>query len=191
MIRMSAVIALLLVPAPAIACSCAAPETAAERREYARFIAARAEAIVEVEPVAGPDMARQIGDSYKIIRVIAGNAQPGLIRMARSFGRDPRSGEPWMGGTSCDVFPSSRKQVMLVRTGYAPEGGGPIVPAFTLPGKPCGQQLPIRDAPAELVSRGSVPVFSFGGSCQDWFLGEPGAVDFVREEARKMGRPGY
>jgi hypothetical protein len=42
-----------------------------------------------------------------------------------------------------------------------------------------------------MVSRSYVPVFSFGGSCQDWFLGSPGAVELVREEARKLGRPGY
>lgn len=176
---------------PAIACSCAAPETDQEKRDYARFIAARAEAIVEVEPVAGPDMQRQIGETYRIVSVVAGNAQPGLIRMARSFGRDQKSGEPWMGGSSCDVFPGQRKQVMLMRTGYAPKSGGPPVPAFALPGKSCGQILPIKDAPGNLVSRGYVPVFSFGGSCQDWFLGSPGAVELIREEGRKLGRAGY
>jgi hypothetical protein len=183
--------AMISMASPAIACSCSAPETLKEKRDYARFIATRAEAIVEVEPVAGADLPRQIGETYKIIRVAAGNARPGLIRMARSFGRDHLSGEPWMGGSSCDVFPGQRKQVMLMRTGYAPQAGGPPVPAVTLPGKACGQALPIMDATADLVSRGYVPVFSFGGSCQDWFLGSPGALELVREEGRKLGRVGY
>jgi hypothetical protein len=191
MMRTLAALVLLASAAPATACSCSAPETDQEKRDYARFIAGRAEAIVEVEPVSGPDMHRQVGETYRIVKVVAGRAQPGLIRMARSFGRDQRTGEPWIGHSSCDVLPGYRKQVMLMRTGFALGAGGPVVPAFTMPGKPCGQLLPVTDAPADMVSRSYVPVFSFGGSCQDWFLGSPGAVELVREEARKLGRPGY
>lgn len=175
---------------PALACSCAAPETDQEKRDYARFIAARAEAIVEVEPVAGADMQRQIGETYRIVRVVAGNAQPGLIRMARSFGRDAKSGEPWMGGTSCDVFPGQRKQVLLMRTGFAPKAGGSPVPAASPAEEDCPRVLPARDAPADLVARGYVPVFNFGGSCQDWFLSSP-ALELIRAEGRKLGRAGY
>lgn len=176
---------------PALACSCAAPETDREKRDYARFIAARAEAIVEVEPVAGADMQRQIGETYRIVRVVAGKAEPGLIRMARSFGRDPQSGEPWMGATSCDVFPGQRQQVLLMRTGFAPKAGGSPVPAASPADADCPRVLPARDAPADLAAQGYVPVFNFGGSCQDWFLSSPGALALIREEARKLGRPGY
>ena len=172
-----------------IACSCSGPETEAERREWARRVAIKADAIVEVEPVSGPDIQRQIGETYRIVTVLVGKAEPGVIRMARSFGRDRQTGEPWMGGSSCDVFPGYRKRVLLMKTGLAPADGGEIVPLFTLPGKQCGQVLPIRDAPADLVSRGYVPVFSFGGSCDDYILSELGAVEMIQDEARKLGRP--
>lgn len=172
-----------------LACGCVAPETQAERRDIARRIAARYDAVVEVEPVSGADIKRQIGETYRIVKVEAGEAQPGLIRMARAFGVDRKTGEPWMAGSSCDVFPGYRKRVLLMKAGYAPQSGGDVVPLFTFPGKQCGQVLPVRDAPTGLVSRGYVPVFSFGGSCDDSFFGDPGAMDLIREEGRKMGRP--
>lgn len=173
----------------AIACSCSGPETEAERREWARRVAIKADAVVEVEPVSGPDIQRQIGETYRIVNVVAGKAEPGLIRMARSFGRDRQTGELWMGGSSCDVFPGYKKRVLLMKTGFAPADGGEIVPLFTLPGKQCGQVLPIRDAPADLASRGYVPVYSFGGGCDGYFLSEPKALELLMGEAAKMGRP--
>lgn len=184
-----AVLATLNIHTAAIACSCSGPETDAERRDWARRIAAKADAVVEVEPVSGPDIQRQIGNTYRIVKVVAGKAEPGLIRMARSFGRDRQTGEPWMGGSSCDEFPGYRKRVLLMKTGFAPAGGGEIVPLVTLPGKQCGQVLPIREAPADLVSRGYVPVFSFGAGCDGYFLSEPKALELLRAEAAKMGRP--
>jgi hypothetical protein len=54
MMRTLAALVLLASAAPATACSCSAPETDQEKRDYARFIAGRAEAIVEVEPVPAP-----------------------------------------------------------------------------------------------------------------------------------------
>lgn len=185
--RLLAAFMVLMAPARALACSCAEPEGEAERRQYARYIAGRAIAIVEAEPVSGPEIRRQIGETYRIAKVIAGDAKPGPIRMARSFGRDPRTGEVWMGGSSCDVLPGFRKRVLLLRTGYAPAGGGAILPA--VPGAPCGHAQRARVSPAGRDARGYVPVFSFGGSCEDWFLGSPGALELVREEARKLGRP--
>jgi len=181
--------ALLGVEGAAIACSCVALETDAEKRDQARRIAARAAAIVEVEPVSGPDVQRQLGETYRIVAVHHGRAQPGLIRMARSFGRDRTTGEPWMSGNSCEVFPGYRKRVLLVQTGFAPKAGGEVVPSYTYPGRLCGQLLPLRDAPPDLVSRGYEPVFSFGNSCQDYALSDAGMIDLILEEARKMGRP--
>jgi hypothetical protein len=184
-----AVAALASFETAAAACTCTEPESDVQRRDIARRIAARAIAIVEVEPVSGPDVRRQIGETYRIVQVEFGQAALGPIRMARSFGVDRSTGEPWMAGSSCDVFPGYRKRVLLMRTGYAPAKGGDVVPAYTFPGKPCGQLLPVRDAPADLISRGFVPVFSFGGTCEDAFLSDPGAIELIREEARKMGRP--
>lgn len=185
----AAFIGALSIHTAALACSCVGPQTDVERREIARRIAAKAIAIVEVEPVSGSDIQRQIGETYRIVEVEAGDAQPGLIRMARTFGFDRRTGERWMSDTSCDVFPGERSRVLLIKAGFAPEGGGEIVPLYTFPGQPCGQILPIRDAPADLVSSGHVPVFSFGSSCDHGFFREPWALELIRDEARKMGRP--
>lgn len=184
-----AALAAFAVHGTAQACSCIATENPAEKREQARRIAMKAIAIVEVEPVSGPDMERAVGETYRILKVEAGRAQPGLIRMARSFGIDRQTGARWMGATSCDVFPGTRKRVMLMRTGYQPEKGGDIVPAYTMPGTQCGQILPIRDAPTDRQSRGYVPVYSFGGSCDDYALSEPGMIELIREEARRMRLP--
>ena len=172
----------------AFACSCSPPESATEKRDIARRIATKAVAIVEVEPVSAADIKRQIGETYRIVKVEYGNAQTGLIRMARTFGMDG-NGEGWMSATSCDVFPGYRKRVLLIPTGFAPRDGGKVVPAYTLPGEGCGQVLPVRDASADLITRGFVPVFSFGGSCEDYFFSDPGMIDLIREEARKMGLP--
>ena len=155
----------------------------------ARRIAMRAIAIVEVEPVSGPDMKRAVGETYRIVKVEAGQAQLGEIRMARSFGLDPQTGAYWMSATSCDVFPTDRKRVLLMKAGYQPEKGGNIVPAFTLGEKPCGQVLPVQDASASVQSGGFVPVYSFGGTCDDYLLSEPGMTDLIRSEARRMKLP--
>ena len=149
----------------------------------------KAIAIVEVGPVAPADFQRGVGETYRIVKVEAGRATPGLIRMARSFSVDRQTGQRSMSATSCDVFPGDRKLVMLMRSGYQPEKGGDIVPAYTMPGNPCGQLLPVKDAPASLLSSGFVPVYSFGGSCDDYALSEPGMIDLIREEARRMKLP--
>ena len=170
------------------ACSCSPAESQAEKRDQARRIAMKALAIVEVEPVSGPDMKRAVGETYRIVKVEAGRAQIGQIRMARSFGVDWKTGERWMAATSCDVFPGYRKRVILIRTGYQPEAGGDIVPAYTMPGTQCGQLLPIKDAPGHQTN-GFVPAYSFGGSCDDYALSDPGMIDLIREEARRMKLP--
>ena len=181
-----ALAALVCLEGTALACSCSPPENAAEKRDQARRIAMKAIAIVEVEPVAPADFQGAVGETYRIVKVEAGQAQPGLIRMARSFGRDPKTGQWWMSATSCDVFPGYRKRVMLMRTGYQPEEGGDIVPAFTMPATQCGQVLPVKDA---TPSSGFVPVYSFGGTCEDAVLSDPGMIDLIREEARRMKLP--
>jgi hypothetical protein len=181
-----AVAAAMAVEGAAQACSCIAEQAPTERRETARRIAALAVAIVEVEPVSPADVERQIGETYRIVQVLHGAARPTLIRMARSFGRDPRTGERWMGATSCDVFPGQRQRVLLIPVGLAPEAGGPTVPRVISAAPPCAV-LPVRDPPAAAAEQ--VPVFSFGGSCDDVFLGSEGAIELIRNEARKLGRP--
>lgn len=171
------------------ACSCAPAESQAEKRDQARRIAMKAIAIVEVEPVSPADFQSAVGETYRILKVEVGRATPGLIRMARSFSVDRQTGQHTMIASSCDVFPGYRKRVMLMRTGYQPEKGGDIVPAYTMPGKPCGQLLPVKDAPVGLRSTGFVPVYSFGGSCDDYALSDPGMIDLIREEARRMKLP--
>jgi len=151
----------------------------------ARRIAMRAIAIVEVEPVSGPDMKQAIGDVYRIVKVEAGQAKPGEIRMARTFGTDPRTGEHWMMATSCDVFPTDRKRVLLMRTGSQPVSGGEIVAGD--PTKQCKRVLPVKDINAQPV--GNVPVYSFGGTCEDYLLSEPGMIELIRKEARGLKLP--
>jgi hypothetical protein len=175
--------------ATAQACSCSPAESEAEKRDQARRIAMKAIAIVEVEPVSQADMQSAIGETYRVLKVEAGSAKPGIIRMARSFGIDRQTGSPWMSATSCDVFPTDRKRVLLMRAGYQREKGGDIVPAYTMPGTQCGQVLPVQDAPANLSSDGFVPVYSFGGTCDDYALSEPGMIDMIRQEARRMKLP--
>ena len=184
-----ALLACCALEGAAQACSCSPPENEARKRDMARRIAMKSIAIVEVEPVSGADMKRAIGDVYRIVKVEAGQAQPGEIRMARSFASDPRTGEYFMAATSCDVFPGDRKRVLLMRTGYQPEKGGDIVPVYTMPGTQCAQVLPVKDAPADKQSSGYVPVYSFGGTCDDYLLSEPGMIDLIRKEARQMKLP--
>ena len=184
-----ALVAFSALHGAAQACSCSPPENEAEKRDIARRIAMKTIAIVEVEPVSGPDMKRGIGDTYRIIKVEAGQAKLGEIRMARTFGTDPRTGEHWMTATSCDVFPNYRKRVLLMRVGYQPASGGEVVPASTMPGGQCGQVLPVKDAPANLQSSAYVPAYSFGGSCEDALLSEPEMIELIRKEARRMKLP--
>ena len=184
-----AALAAFALEGAAQACSCSPAESEAEKRDQARRIAMKAVAIVEVEPVSGADMQRAVGETYRIVKVEAGRAQLGEIRMARSFGIDPRTGERWMSATSCDVFPGYRKRVMLMRTGYQPQGGGDVVPAYTMPATQCGQLLPVKDASEHRTTRGYVPVYSFGGTCDDYALSDPGMIELIREEARRMKLP--
>jgi hypothetical protein len=171
------------------ACSCSPAENQVEKREQARRIAMNAIAIVEVEPVAPADMKRGIGETYRIVKVDEGQAKLGEIRMARTFGIDQQTGQRWMSATSCDVFPNRRKQVVLMRTGYQPEDGGDIAPVYVSPAKPCGQVLPVNDAPANRQSTGTVPVYSFGGTCDDYALSQPGMIELIRKEARRLKLP--
>jgi hypothetical protein len=184
-----AVVAAFAFHGVAQACSCSPAESEAEKREQARRIAMNAIAIVEVEPVTPADMKRGIGEIYRIVKVEAGEATLGQIRMARTFGIDQQTGQRWMSATSCDVFPDRRQRVVLMRTGYQPEDGGDIAPIYTTPGKPCGQVLPVKDAPAGRESGGMVPVYSFGGTCDDYALSQPGMMELIRDEARRLKLP--
>ena len=184
-----ALVAAFAFQGAAQACSCSPAETDAEKREQARRIAVNAIAIVEVEPVMPADMKHGIGETYRIVKIEAGQAKLGEIRMARTFGIDQQSGQPWMLATSCDVFPDRHQRVMLIRTGYQPENGGDIAPIYVTPGKPCGQVLPLTDAPTARQSNGMLPVYSFGGTCDDYALSQPGMVELIRKEARRLKLP--
>ena len=171
------------------ACSCSPAESEAEKRDQARRIALNAIAIVEVEPVSPADMKRGIGETYRIVKVDAGQAKLGEIRMARMFGTDQQTGQHWMSATSCDVFPDRRQRVLLMRTGYQPEDGGDIAPIYVTAGKPCGGVLPVTDAPPARQATGMVPVYSFGGTCDDYALSQPGMIELIRDEARRLKLP--
>lgn len=163
---------LLLVPAAALmaessalACVCIHDED----REVARQIASKAIAVAEVVRLSPTDSAKQLPDVYRVLQVHVGKA-PETFWRGRQYMRWPNGGISFTLGTTCDGAPSPGEQRVVVL--YAPEAD------HWQPEK-CG---------AANGAAADGQTLAIGGTCDRLFLMKEGALEMIKEEARRIGR---
>ena len=154
----------------ALACSCIPLEGADQRREAAQRIARDAAAVAEIELIEPMDQEAMRPELYRVLTVHVGTAAA-TFRLARDFERSP-DGQVYLMMTSCDVAPARGERALVV---LHPRTGDSARSRSSCPD-------PTKDKPAS-----SEDSFKIGGTCTHMFVNSPGALDLIREEARKLG----
>lgn len=163
-----AVAALILAEGSAIACMCVPLTDEEQKRQFASQIASEAVAVAEVVQVEPMDQEAMRSELYRVLRVHFGEA-PESFRLARQMESGP-GGEVVTVATSCDVAPEPGERTLVAL--YAPGESDSDASCSSLPQE--------ESAAAKSLAIGSI--------CDQMFLKSEGALDLIREEARKLKR---
>ena len=160
--------AMVAAEGAAMACVCVPFTEDEQRRQFARQIASEAVAVAEVVQVEPMNQEAMRPELYRVLRVHVGEA-PESFRLARQMERGA-GGEVITMATSCDVVPGPGERTIVAL--YARGDSASTENCSTLP----------HDDTAAAKS------LAIGGTCDHLFLQSEGAVDLIREEARKLRR---
>ena len=163
-----AIAALVAAEGAAMACVCVPVTDEEHRRQFARQIATEALAVAEVVQVEPMDQEAMRPELYRVLRVHMGEA-PESFRLARQMERGP-GGEVVTLVTSCDVTPGPGERTLVAL--YPPGASAPDAGCSSVP----------RDDAA------AARRLAIGGTCDHLFLQSEGALDLIRQEARKLRR---
>lgn len=161
-----AIAAMVAAEGAAMACVCVPVTDEEQKREFARQIASEAVAVAEIVQVEPMDQQAMRPELYRVLRVHIGEA-PESFRLAREMERGP-GGEVVTMATSCDVTPGPGERTLVAL--YAPGTSGSDAGCSPLPHDPTA----------------TAKRLAIGGTCDHLFLQSEGAIDLVREEARKL-----
>ena len=157
----------LAVEGSALACVCAPPDD----REVARHIASNAVAVADVVQVEDASSEAELPELYRVLRVHVGRA-PDTFWLAREFMRWPGGRISFTLSTTCDASPRAGERRIVVL--YEPSAD---------------QWQPEDCRRSSNVSVSADRTLAIGGTCDDLFLQKEGALELIREEARKLRRP--